>query len=212
MPIFTFLIINGFFKKKNLKRYLIRLTKVACSTQIAIWILAYINIRYIPQYETNMYEILNIVFSFVLSLIFINSTNNIIIKKSTNLINIVKDISVIITIPLIYTIFCINNIISLDYGFMILILSTLFYLTFKIKEKSQTLYYIILSLSYIIYTIISVILNPIYITLLLALPLLLVYDDKIISKNLKLQKLFYSVFIIQHTLLYLSALIYTLAR
>ena len=212
MPLFTFLIINGFFKTKDLKRYIFRLLRLAIITQVIISVLGVINFKFVPEYVTNIYYNFNIVFSFVLSLLFINGLNNILLKKYDNIKEVFKNIAVITVIPCIYGLFEFNGIIKLDYEFMVLILSTLFYILHKIKEINNYVYYIMLIITIILYTSIAVILNPINVTIFLVIPLLFVFNEDIKSKNLKLQKMFYSVFFIQHTLLYLGALIYTIIK
>ena len=210
MPIFTFLIINGFFKTKDLRRYILRLGRLAIFTQVIISILGYINIRYVSDYVTNIYFNFNIVFSFALSLLFINGINNILMKKCNNIKDIIKNLGILIIVTVIYYLFEFNGVFKLDYGFMVLVLSTIFYLLYKIKEKNVNIYIIILIASYIIYTAFSVSIRSINIMIILVLPLILLYNEDIKSKNLRLQKLFYSIFLIQHTLLYIGALIYTI--
>ena len=208
MPIFTFLIINGFFKTKDFKRYIFRLTRLAVFTQIIISVLGFVNVKFIPGYVTSIYMDFNIVFSFVLSLLFINAFNNILIKKCDTNIALFKNIGTIIIIPIMYCILKFNGFVRVDYGFMVLILAILFYLLYKIKEKNKYIYIISLIFSFVAYTIFAISINPIYVTLILVLPLLLIHNDEIKSKHLKLQKLFYSVFWVQHMLLYITVLIY----
>lgn len=206
MPIFTFIIINGFFKTKDLKRYISRLFRLAVFTQIAILILTGINVVFVPEYSNNIHQDLNIVFSFVLILIFINNLNNLIYKKQDEIYIKIKNILIMSLILAIYAILQINTYVKLDYGFMLVLLAIIYYILFKIKEKSYNIYLIMLALTLTLYSLISYIINPITAFIILALPLLMLYNDKIESKNLKLQKLFYSIFLIQHTILYITAL------
>lgn len=209
MPIFTFLIVNGFFKTKDLKRYLFRLLRVAMITQIIIWILSYINIKYVSTYNIEIYSVINIVFSFVMSLIFIYSLNNIIVKKNKKIIDIIKNILIMVVIFSVYTIFKFNGIIKIDYEFMVPLLAVIYYILFKVKEKNKFLYTILFIITMIIYVGIVININDMYYMILFSIPILLMYNEEIKSKSLKLQKLFYSIFIIQHTIYYIGGLIYT---
>ena len=81
MPLFTFLIVQGFLHTKNLKKYISRIFVLALITQICITVLHYINTTYFPNYNTTIYNYLNILFSYGLSLIILGVLYNSKINK-----------------------------------------------------------------------------------------------------------------------------------
>lgn len=206
MPIFTFLIINGFLKTKDLKRYILRLFRLAVFTQLAIIILSIINKLFVPDYIITVNSYLNIVFSFVLILIFINNLNKLFFAKEEKKILKFKEIFIMISIIAIYLVF--ENIIKLniDYGIMLLVLAVIYYILFKIKEVNYNIYIILFCIAMIIYSFVMYNEKTINSFILLSLPILFVYDESKINKNLRLQKMFYSIFLLQHTILYSAAL------
>ena len=68
MPIFAYLIVQGFFYTKNLKKYIFRVFILATVTQIGLFILGFINHEYYPNYWTGVNNYLGVVYSYSLSL------------------------------------------------------------------------------------------------------------------------------------------------
>jgi len=63
MPIFVFLIIQGYFHTKNLKKYIFRIFTSAIITQCVLLLVGWINYKLVPQYVININNELNILFS-----------------------------------------------------------------------------------------------------------------------------------------------------
>ena len=78
MPIFLYLLVQGFFHTKNIKKYIFRVFCLATITQIILLLLGIINQIYFTEYNTRVNEYIGILYSYTLSLIFISITN----KKS----------------------------------------------------------------------------------------------------------------------------------
>ena len=84
MPIFVYLLVQGFFYTKSLKKYVIRLSIFAIITQILITILMFVNIKFIPSYTVakQVYTNGNILFTFVISITILKLLHeDILIKK-----------------------------------------------------------------------------------------------------------------------------------
>ena len=66
MPIFAFLIVQGFFHTKDIKKYIIRIFSFAIITQLAIFCVSLFDKN---AYNLSVVNQLNILFSYTLSLI-----------------------------------------------------------------------------------------------------------------------------------------------
>ena len=86
MPLFVYLIVQGFLHTKNLKNYIFRIFILATVTQIALFILGYINQTYYFNYHIGVNNYLGVLYSYTLSLILlaIIDRNKIIDKLSEN--------------------------------------------------------------------------------------------------------------------------------
>lgn len=132
MPIFVYLLVQGFFHTKNFKKYIIRVGILAVITQVLITILMFMNIKIVPEYISakQVYLNGNILFSFVISLGVMKLLyEDILIKKWAYTKNMSLKILLVATI-LIVTIF-----IPLDYGIEAVLLSVLMYYIEKFKIK-----------------------------------------------------------------------------
>ncbi|MEG1990246.1 MAG: TraX family protein, partial [Clostridia bacterium] len=70
MPLFVFLLIEGYLHTKNYIKYVNKVAIFAIITQLFIFLLTYINKIYVPNYNINISSSLNILFSFVFILLF----------------------------------------------------------------------------------------------------------------------------------------------
>ena len=68
MPIYTYLIVQGFFYTSNFKKYIIRLGIFALITQVMISAVAFFDFKYIGNYYVGAVGIINVLFTYVLSL------------------------------------------------------------------------------------------------------------------------------------------------
>ena len=69
MPIFVYLLVQGFLYTKNFKRYIFRIFILATVTQISLFSLGYINQTYYPNYYIGVNNYLGILYSYTFSLI-----------------------------------------------------------------------------------------------------------------------------------------------
>ncbi len=198
MPIFLFLIINGFFKTKNLKRYILRLFRLAVFTQLVIWILGVINYNVIDSFNSYINTNINIVFSFVLILILIKSINEIMAQRKHVFMNSI----VMLIIYLIYIAFNMNPFITIDYDINLMFLAIIYYVAFSFKNNNINIYNVILTIGIVFIAVLSSIDLFMMLGMIFVIPILLLYNEKEGYKSLKLQSLFYSIFPIQHFILY----------
>ncbi|MEG2646178.1 MAG: TraX family protein, partial [Clostridia bacterium] len=139
MPIFVFLIVEGYIHTKDIKKYLLRLCLIALLTQVIITLESYFNII-ILQKTLNLDGFLNIVFSFCLSIILIIMLDNKYQEKiKSNLLKIV----IITIIGLCYVFF------PIDYGFIVPAMAVAIYIIRK-TVKSNNAYMLLMLLAIII--------------------------------------------------------------
>lgn len=193
MPIFTFLIIEGYFHTSNFKKYITRLLSIATITQIGFFILDYIA----GENSYNLFNTANIVFSFVLTLIVIKCYENI-VKNKVFKNKLVLVITLAITIIL-------YKLISFDYGIMIILLGVVLYI-FKKYIKNKMVYNVLTSLSIIVISIINGINNNFHFFAMISLIPILLYNGKLGKKNNILKWIFYLIFPLQHILLYIISI------
>ena len=127
MPIFAFLIVQGFFNTKNLKMYIFRLFLTATIFQAILFGLGIINSVYVPNYYIVINTYLNILYSFVLSLIIIWLID---CKKTRKLNNILK----LILIVLIILIYCL---VDLELGLRVPVTIVGMYIAEKLKRNGK---------------------------------------------------------------------------
>ncbi len=225
MPIFVYLLVQGFFHTKDYKKYVIRMGIFAVITQILVTILMAINIKYIPGYISakQVYITGNILFSFVIALFVLKLLHeDVLIKKwEYN-----KNLS--LKVIIIATIFILCAFIPLDYDLPVLILSMLMYYLekFRIKlliEKSRgniSIRNILLNnlseekikMLYIgillpILSVLVIYFGASWTTLLAIIPIALYNGDR---GKTNLKNIYYILFPLQHALLYSLAMIIAL--
>lgn len=198
MPIFAFLIYQGFKHTSNLKAYFKRLIAFASITQIIVSIMGMIAWKLKPGYSLRFYLDLNIVFSFALGIVFlyvINSFRNI---KNKGIIDYICVVLTIISLIGLYTI------LPLDYGILTLILLLVFFILDKMKEKNRIVpMYVICILIMVVYLFIAVDVKKFAI---LAIPILALYNGQ---KGAKIKRLFYYAYPLQFVILFgLGILLY----
>ena len=187
MPIFVFMIVEGYIHTKNLKKYIARLLIIAIVTQ-GIIIYGDLNILdYIRH--------INIVFSFVLILILLRIMEKELFKN--------KYIDTIARLCILTIISSIYLLIDIDYSYFAPILAMFFYITNKIKDKDNKL------LIYFLYIVIIPVISTLAIKQLIGLTtiisaiLLILYNGKLEKKSKILQYSFYMFFPIHYLILYL---------
>lgn len=225
MPIFVYLLVQGFFYTKNLKKYIIRVGVFAAITQLVLTILMVINIKYVPNYicATLVYTKGNILWTFVIILCILKLLHeDIIIKKWTYNKNLCLKICVT------FIAIIISSIIPLDYGSEALVLGILMYYIekFKVKlmiEKTRSTLSIksivlksiseektkLVYLSMVLFALCSLIIyfNAYWTVIFAIIPIALYNGEK---GKLNMKYIYYITFILHHALLYSVAMIITL--
>lgn len=205
MPIFVFLLVQGFLHTKDIKKYLCRLLITALVTQLGMVILGLINREYFAEYVIKVTETLNILFSFVLSLILLMCLDRQIIKEDKKKL-LDKFIRVIIAAIIV----AMYTFINIDYEYIVPILCIVIYIfeKLKINIKDKILRYIHILLECTLIFCISAFQSVIYgLFSALAIPLIAIYNGKLGKKSIIIKKSFYIIFIFQHLFFYLSSLI-----
>ncbi|MBQ8043554.1 MAG: hypothetical protein IJ272_05325 [Clostridia bacterium] len=221
MPIFVYLLVQGFFHTKNFKKYIFRLGIFAVITQILVTILMLVNIKYVPDYTSakQVYTTGNILFTFVISMVVLKLLHeDVLIKKW----DYNKNLS--LKIILIAVIFVASIFIPLDYGIEVLILSILMYYIEKFKiqlyiEKSRgynsikniflnnisdsRIKMLYLSLILFALTTLVVYFNSYWSVLLGVVPIALYNGER---GEINMKYVYYITFPLQHAMLYLLAL------
>ncbi|MCX8074419.1 MAG: conjugal transfer protein TraX [Clostridia bacterium] len=217
MPIFVFCLIQGYFHTKNLKNYIYRLFGLALITQIFIFALGYINKLYISDYSIGVYSSLNIVFSFVLSIILIYLFDKIVLSSITIFNNVKKiDKKTYKYIASIFLILAIYWFIPIDYRYVVPAISVVFYIAQKINCNTNNIdrnskKILIFTCVGILIFIIGAMSNYLNSFLVLSMLFILLYNGKKGSNSKYSRLAFYIIFPIQHVVLYgLSMFLYYL--
>ena len=221
MPLFAFLLVQGFFHTKDLKKYIIRIFSFAIITQLAIFAVSIFDTREI-NLSVNMQ--LNILFSYTLSLItlwIIHEKR--IIKKYDDSKNMLVKILFVIGIIAIYLF------IPFDYEIYVPLLVVMLYFIEKLKimiymqrqnysvsvkgmlassiseDKIQKGYILFILLSMLV--IITRSMNSMYWYMLLSIIPIYLYNGEKGKSNKRIKWLFYAVFPLQHFLIYLVSVL-----
>lgn len=221
MPIFVYLLVQGFFHTKNFKKYVFRVGLFAIITQILIIVMIIINKTYMPDYDSakQVWYCGNILFPFVLSLITLKLLHSdVIIKKWTYYKNLSLKIALIVGI------FLISVFVPMDYGIEVLVLSTLLYYLEKfrinilmqrnggnisinklilnnISENKIRIVYLAIIL--LILTMLVVYYDAIWTVIFAIIPISLYNGER---GRKKLKYTYYIIFTLQHILLYAIAM------
>lgn len=217
MPIFVFLLVQGYKKTSNLKKYLYRLLLYAIITQICIGLVYIVNILYVPNYLINIANVYNILFSFVFVIILFVA-----IDKKKDIMNIFfKNIrisnlfEIILRVFIVFIIITFYAYIKIDYGFIVPFMALGIYLVLNLCENlklnnekknkyiGSIMYYVGISLTVIICGLFEA---NYFEYVGLSLIFIFLYNGKLGKKNQIIQKIYYLIFPVQHVLLYLIAL------
>lgn len=202
MPIFCFLIAQGFIHTSNKKKYFFRLFILALLTHISLKILEYFAKVYFINSVNLAYKDLNIVYSFAISVLLLSILE---FKIKT------KDLTykVIITILKILIMMCIlvcYNFINIDYSIAVPTMIIGIYLIEKSIVKTKKLLGRII-ICILIFLICIINQKQIGIFSFISFPLILFYNDKLGKKSKIVQYMFYITFLLQHIVLYLLSMI-----
>lgn len=227
MPIFVFLLVQGFFHTKNLKKYILRMFCLAVATQLGTSFIEIITKKMKSVYEVNINSYLNIVFSFVLTLIlmYIFYEKKIIKKWDINN-NIFLKIILTISIIGIYVF------VPIDYGMRVPFIGIMLYFVEKfrisiymnkksgnnfsvsgfildsIKEETIKKIYM-LAIVIVLLMSLRFATGPMWLALISIVAILPIslYNGTKGAKNKLVDLSFYIAFPLQHILLYLVAII-----
>lgn len=210
MPIFVYILVQGYFNTKNIKKYKLRLLVAAIVTQILIIITKYININYYSYYTISVYEFLNILFSMFLSIILIYIIDKKIIYVNTRITSILDKI---VRIVLMFIIVLLYLKLPLDYSYFLPILAIAIYVIEKVRiyfkwNYSNINYKTILgTVLFVILAISGIVLSEISFFAVFALIFILFYNGKLEKKSMFLKYIFYLFFPLQHVILYFLAMV-----
>lgn len=134
MPIFAFLIFQGFKHTSNLKKYITRVFLLASITQILNIILGLSVKHLVPNYQIEFYKTFNSVFSFAIGLIILYLLDKVIEKRKE-----IKLMDFILSIFGIVLLFSLFFIFEVDYGILVPILLICFYTYNILLEKPDSI-------------------------------------------------------------------------
>lgn len=193
MPIFTYLVIEGYFNTSNLKKYILRLILFAVVTQISFFILDFVA----QEKSYNLVYTANILFSFVVLLSLMKLFENAIEKKSFK--------NKLLFVIMICIVIFMYQAIKFDYGISLLLLGISMYLCKK-YISNISMYKFAIAITTIIITIISATRYIQLFSILAVIPIIL-YNGKLGKKSKLLKTLFYLIFPLQHISMYLLSII-----
>ncbi len=217
MPIFAYLIVQGFFYTKSLKKYIFRVFILATITQIGLFILGFVNHEYYSNYWTGVNNYLCVVYSYALSLILLAIIDRkIIISKFNEKQNLFIRINLFVLIVLAY----LNLKIEFDMVVPFLILELygiekLFESDNKLLLKQTDNFINKKRILYLLLILISLAISAFFVgyspgnkyAMLLSIIFIGVYSGEHGKKNKFIQYLFYLIFPLQHIILYLIAMV-----
>jgi len=176
MPLFVYMLIQGFVYTKNLKNYLIRLIAIAIPSELVFDL---IRSNHLIDFGRQ-----SIIFTLIACLILL------IILKNNEISNFKKVISIIGMILL-------TNLCRMDYAVIAILLTTIFY-TYNDEKKE------LLKTSIVAIVIYSLLTNWVQLYSLLALPLIMLYNNK---QGIKLKHLNYLYYPLHLIVLYSISLL-----
>lgn len=209
MPIFAYLIVQGYFNTKSIRKYKLRLLACAIITQIAFLVLKYINLHYYNFYMIEIYNILNILFSLFLSLEIICLIDRKIFYANVFFIEILDKLVrlvFLIIIVFLYTKF------EFDYLFLVPVIAICLYIFEKLRlyfdyDICNFKYKLILGCIMFGLLILSgFVVGELNFLSIFAIFIIIFYNGKLGKKNIFLRNLFYIIFPLHHTLLYFLAM------
>lgn len=215
MPIFAYLIVQGFFYTKNLKKYIFRIFVLATITQIGLLVLGIINQEYYPNYVTGVNNYFGVVYSYFLSLILLGIVDEKkIIKKLNEKQNLFIRINLFIILLFIYLK------LKIEFDMVVPFLILEFYGIEKLFEKDnqlilkqkkdvrkKSLYLLLILICLTISTVLIGYSSGCKYMMIVSAILIALYNGNSGKKNRLIQWLFYLVFPMQHVILYLLAMV-----
>ena len=222
MPIFLYLLVQGFFHTSNVKKYIFRVFCLATITQVVLVIMGIINVACFPNYITRQNEYLGILFSYTFSLILISMFEyKIIIPKLNKILNLLLRIIIICFIMFIY--FQIDIEFDMRIPFMCMelyVIEKMFmnketktlllnrkFDSKKDKMLTKLIYILLIAISFVTSLDFSTYHPGYKYAILYSLIPIYLYNGQKGKNNKIIKFIFYAVFPMQHGLLYLLSMI-----
>ena len=217
MPIFSYLLVQGFLYTKNLKKYIFRIFVLATFTQLSLLILGFINQTYYPNYTRSVNDYLGVLYSYLFSLILLTAIDKkIIIKKLNENKNLILRINIILLIAIAY----LN--LNIEFDMMVPFITLELYAIEKLFEKGNKLLLkqendltIKKKIIYVALILLCFTISLMFVTydfcfkyaLLGSVLFIALYNGNKGKDSKLIQYLFYLIFPLQHIVLYILAMI-----
>lgn len=199
MPIFVFLLVEGYFHTKNIKKYIFRIFICAVATQLVIYFFEKIDIMYLGGILPKL-NIFNILFSFLLILFGIVAVDKKIFQNYT--------LNIVIKATLIASIFEIYSIFKIDYGIYGFFIALMFYFINKyFYNKDKTIVNIFEMIFIAIFSVLAI-KNIFGIFAALSIVFIRIYNGKKGNKSKILSTFFYCYFPIHYLIIFIVRLIF----
>lgn len=204
MPVFAFLIVQGFFHTKDIKMYIFKLFVTATIFQGLLFGLGIINQACVSNYYIVINTYLNILYSFVLSLVLLWLIDKKDILKNKVLRYILKIVG-IVTIVLVY------HLVDLELGLRVPVTILGFYIAEKIKRsgKSAEMSQVIMLITLVIALFADYKNLQFNLPSILSLFIISLYNGERGKKNKWISTAFYVFYPLHHVILYVTALTLT---
>ncbi|MBR6689528.1 MAG: hypothetical protein IKL68_05895 [Clostridia bacterium] len=224
MPIYTYLVVQGFFYTKDFKKYVGRMFILATITQASIAVVGYIGFKITEMYYPQVCNSLNVLFTYTIALLVMKLLHErIIIKKW----DYTKNLSIRVVAAIVLC--AIAILVPIDYSYIGVVLTVLFYFIEKYKTKYlvwtdgfrkgigkyikfddskvvKTVYVLALMLALVALAPAE----PYPIPVILAIIPLALYNGERGNKSKILKYSYYLTFPLQHILLYSLAIMFVL--
>ena len=204
MPVFAFLIVQGFFHTKDIKMYIFKLFITATIFQGLLFGLGIINHVYVPNFYIVINTYLNILYSFVLSLLLLWLIDKKYIVKN-KVVNCLLKIVGISLVTLVYFL------IDLELGLRVPVTILGFYVAEKIKRsgKSAELSQVVMLIALVLALLANYKNLQFNLPSVLSLFIISLYNGERGKKNKWISTAFYVFYPLHHVILYVTALTIT---
>lgn len=204
MPVFAFLIVQGFFHTKDIKMYMFKLFITATIFQGLLFGLGIINHVYVPNFYIVINTYLNILYSFVLSLLLLCFIDKKDILKNRWLNNILKIVGILLVV-LVYFL------VDLELGLRVPVTILGFYIAEKIKRsgRSTELSQVVMLITLVLALFADYKNLQFNLPSVLSLVVISLYNGERGKKSKWISTAFYAFYPLHHVILYVTALTIT---
>ncbi|MBR1884587.1 MAG: hypothetical protein IJ809_06670 [Clostridia bacterium] len=206
MPVFAYLVVQGFFHTRSINKYVQRLMITGIVTEIIMLTMYTLNkfvfISYQPSFDVTE---INIIITFAVSIIILKAIDNVIEKKVRKEKIDKKDIlliafSCILTASYFF--------VKFDYSYKLLIYMIMLYAIEKVKQKKNLTKLVYLLLQFVALVVFVIIYNSEFeYFAVFSIFLLAMYNFERGKKSKIITSVFYAFYPIQHLLLFLTAML-----